>query len=228
MIYVLMHRNDPVIVVNIDSSGQMRDVSTHIYNRDLLPLRHQTETNGLVRWWKERAVPLSRHGIQQFMMERGFDGPEDYLVKNLGLSLSDTYWIKPADSNLSWTNINLYENDFRTDYFSYPQDGDERNMPAYSANSSLQGGVEKTWTIRNGDRVLIKGNSSARSSESLNEVLASELYRRQGYDNYVSYELVHIKDVEYQFGCVCKDFTSPAQELVTAYDLITSQKKQNQ
>ena len=228
MLYILMHKDDPVVVVSIDQFGQMTDVNTKVYNPALLPLRHQSVPNGLVKWWKERAVPLSRHGIEQFMQERGFEGPEEYLVKNLGLSLSDTYWIKPIDSNFSWSDINLYENDFRSDFFSTPGTDEDREIPAYSANSSLQGDVEKTWAIMNGERVLIKGNSSHQSSESLNEVLASEIYKRQGYDNYVPYELTRIKNVQYQFGCICKNFTTPNIELVPAYDLITSQKKDNQ
>ena len=228
MLYILMHKNDPVVVVNIDASGQMTDVSRHIYNQELLPLRYQSDPIGLVKWWKERAVPLSRHGLQEFILKHGFDGPEDYLIRNLGLCLSDTYWVKPADSSISWSDVNLYENDFRSDYFSSFQAEGDHGIPAYSANSSLQGDVEKTWSIINGNRVLIKGNSSVRSSESLNEVLASEIYKRQGHDNYVHYDLVHIKDVEYHFGCICKDFASPAFELVTAYDLMTSQKRENQ
>ena len=63
----------------------------------------------------------------------------------------------------------------------------------------------------NGIRTLIKGNSDDRSSESLNEILASEIYRLQGYDNYTAYHLIRIK----------------GKEFVSAYDLISSEPKTN-
>ena len=32
-----------------------------------------------------------------------------------GLSLSDQYWMKPAESNLEWKDINFFENSFSDD-----------------------------------------------------------------------------------------------------------------
>lgn len=229
MLYTLMHQDDPVVVVNIEAGNGISYVSKEIIHPELMPLRHQAQPGGLVLWWRERAVPLSRKGIRQFLQEQGYMGPDQYLVKNLGLSLSDSYWIKPLDSDLSWRQVNLYENDFRTDYFSFPEaEPVSSNKPLYTANSSLQGDLEKTWTIVQGEKTLIKGNSNHLSSESLNEVLATEIYKRQGYHNYVPYRLFSIPDRSYSFGCACENFTSHQAELVTAYDLITSCGKNNQ
>ena len=74
------------------------------------------------------------------LIDKGLLGSEDYLVKNLGLSLTDYYWISLVDSGLHWKDVNLFENDF---YNDIDISGDERdtpgNFPHYTPNGSLQG-----------------------------------------------------------------------------------------
>ena len=41
--------------------------------------------------------------------------PADYLIQNLGLSLTDYYWMKPVGSHLKWKDVNLFENAFSGD-----------------------------------------------------------------------------------------------------------------
>ena len=227
MIYYLMHADEPLAVIHVDASGRLTDVGRNCPDPERMPLRHRAAGDGLSRWWEERAVPLQRHGMEEFFMSHGYTGPRDYLVRNLGLSLNDQYWIRPIDSDLSWEKINLYENDFRAEQLEVLEQHFPDQIPAYTANSTLQGDIEKTWIIMDGVRTLVKGNSDDYSSESLNEVLASEIYRLQGFDHYTPYQLIRIKEKDYDYGCFCKAFTSVKKEFVSAYDLITSVKKPN-
>ena len=87
---------------------------------------------------------------------------------------------------------------------------------------SFLGELEKSWVIRQGSRILIKGNHGSSSSESINEVIASHLHRRQGYDNYTEYKLIRIRHKKYDYGCYSRLFTDTSHELVSAYDVITS------
>lgn len=66
-------------------------------------------------------------------------------------------------------------------------------MLEYQLNSSLQGNLEKTWIIDNGERKLVKGNHDIYSSESINEVLISEVILAQGREC-VKYSLIHIAE----------------------------------
>ena len=227
MLYYLMHADEPLTVLRIDDYGHLTKAGQIVPDPERMPLRHKALEKGLSRWWEERAVPFSRHGMAEFFEEHGYDGPEDYLVKNLGLSLTDQYWIRPIDSNLSWKSINLYENDFRAEQLDVSETHNTNTVPSYSANSTLQGDIEKTWAIMDGRRILVKGNTDDLSSESLNEVFASEIYRLQGYDNYTSYQLLKIKGKDYDFGCFCTSFTSLEREFISAYDLVTSVRKPN-
>ena len=61
----------------------------------------------------------------------------------------------------------------------------------------------------------------------INEVIASELHRKQNYDNYTKYKLIRIKGKDYDYGCFSDAFTSDKLELVSAYALLTSEKRKD-
>lgn len=59
-------------------------------------------------------------------------------------------------------------------------------------DGSLQGSLEKSWTILDGERGMLKGNRNQFSTESINEVFASRLHKMQGFDAYTEYKLIKI------------------------------------
>ena len=61
---------------------------------------------------------MSQGGIREMLEKADIDFPSEYLVKNLGLSLTDYYWIRPVDSNLTWEKVNLYDNDFAENHLT--------------------------------------------------------------------------------------------------------------
>ena len=227
--FFLMRKNDPITVVTLDERGQMVYCSEKIINEELAPLQYRYRQDRIKNWWNERAVPISQGHIREFLEKQGYSLPSEYLKKNLGLSLTDYYWIKPVDSSLTWETVNLFDNGFKEDILllSQDQNNDPDNIPHYSPNGSLQGQIEKTWTIIDHERYLVKGNSNNLSSESINEVIASEIHKRQGYSNYTSYKLIRIRDSEYDFGCYSKLFTSQKQEFISAHAIVSSAKQDN-
>ncbi|MCD8324417.1 MAG: HipA domain-containing protein [Clostridiales bacterium] len=224
MNYLIMRKNDPITAAQFSEDGTMIRFSGQILHPELAPLQSKISSGWLRDWWKTRSVPISQGKISEMLLKKGLLGPEDYLVKNLGLSLTDYYWIKPAISDLTWKDVNLFDNDFRDNLLT---DLTEPNTsPELTPNSSLQGQLEKTWAIsESGDRILIKGNTGHLSAEGINEVIASELHLRQGYENHTSYRLIHIKEKAYDFGCYSKLFTNQQLELVSAYAVVTSEKQ---
>lgn len=59
-----------------------------------------------------RSIPISRVGLKHLLEQSRISAPQKLLEKCLGLSLSDAYWIKPAESVLRWSDVNFYENPF--------------------------------------------------------------------------------------------------------------------
>lgn len=224
-----MRKNEIVTIALLDTDGKMLGFSNALNERQkeiTPPANYANERKWLIDWWNDRAIPLTRDQIRDFLKKEGYSTPSEYLIKNLGLSLTDYYWIKPMDSDLTWETVSPFTNMFRNDIF-LPAQTLYDDSALYSPNSALQGNLEKAWTIINGERCLIKGNHSQYSSESLNEIIASEIHRRQGYDNYAPYRLIRIKGKPYNYGCMSKAFTNENRELVSAWQVCSLKPKDN-
>jgi len=228
--FYLMHRNDPVCTVSIDPvTGAMLRVSQK-KEQELLPLGGALDVQMLRKWWQRRAVPVGQGKIQRILEQMGITTPQEYLVKNLGLSLTDHYWIKPLDMALGWEDINLFTNDFRDPVgdMQFEDSAAPIELPAnaFSPSSSVQGELRKKWIIADGKRCLVKGNHGSHSQESLNEVVATLLHSRQNAQPFVTYKPMKMDDHS-QVYCVCESFTSNTVELIPAIDVVESRKKNN-
>lgn len=232
MRYWLMRKNDKITIFDFSEDGILLKYSQEIIDPQLAPLEYKSNKNEwLKKWWRDRCIPIEQGLVDRMLRTSHLIGPNDYLLNNLGLSLNDYYWVKPLDSDLTWEDVNLYDNDFKENLLvktdenaGYKQRG---KTSTFTPNSSLQGQLEKTWQIKNGKRVLIKGNSDNLSCESLNEVFATLLHEKQGYDNFTGYKTIKIKNRAYAYGCVSDCFTDQNAELVTAWALLTSEKSNN-
>ena len=229
--YSLMHRDEPVCAITIDTvSGAIHRVSKPV-NPELLPLGGCIDSATLKKWWQRRAVPIGQGKIQRILEQLGITTPQEYLARNLGLSLTDHYWIKPLDVEMGWADINLFTNDFRDPVgdMQFGQDADEiLELPAnaFSPSSSVQGELRKKWIIADGKRCLVKGNHGGNSQESLNEIVATLLHKKQGKQPFVSYSTMRLGDAQ-PIYCVCESFTSDELELIPAIDIVDSKKKDN-
>jgi len=231
MKYWLMRKNSDICMLELDESGNMLRFSHNMNNIEQAPLEYKSDdVKWIKKWWANRSVPIEQGLVEKMLKKSNLIGPQEYLLRNLGLGLDDYYWIKPIESNLTWEDVNLFENDFKenllfklNDTLGYRADS---NMIECTPNGSIQGQLEKSWGIYKGKRVITKGNPDEHSIDSLNEVFASRLHELQGYDNYCKYELVKIKDKPYKYGCRCECFVSNEKESVTAWSILTSEKKE--
>lgn len=222
---MLKRKDEEIAILNLSEEGQILKYTLVDYNEDLAPFHDARSTTWLKDWWKRRAVPISQGHIKEMLEKKGINTTEEYLVKNLGLSLTDYYWIAPLDSGIKWNDINLFENDFHDDINIANEQYENGDIPCYTPNGSLQGSLEKCWTIRNGKRGMLKGNRDHLSAESINEVIASRLHHLQGFENYTDYKLIEIHGRAYHYGCFSEIFTSTKTELISAYDVVISEKK---
>lgn len=231
--FFLMHKDDIVTVISIDDiSGAIVRISQD-GERDLLPLGGVQSPDALRKWWLRRAVPINQGHIARYVQEADIPSTQNLLVNNLGLSLSDHYWIKPINSSLEWKDVSLFSNSFRDEIgsrqFHTPEEQQEyAAASAYSPGASLQGDLIKKWVIRNNERCLIKGNKSTHSQQSLNEVLATMLHQKQGFKNHVTYRPCQIvTDSAVKIGCICADFANEELEFVPAIDVVESKMRHN-
>ena len=113
--FLLKRFDEDIAVLSLSEEGHILDYKIVKKNEALAPLHDPKSTDWLRSWWSRRAVPISQGHIKSLLEKMGFSCSEEYLVKNLGLSLTDYYWLCPAGSGLKWEQVNLFTNDFHDD-----------------------------------------------------------------------------------------------------------------
>lgn len=175
-------------------------------------------------WWRRRAIPASRHQIQQLLDSLNLNSTLELAEENFGLSLSDRYWINNSKNPLKWEDVNFFDNDFTDDLGMLTLGQESSGNPnLMSPNSTLGGDLNKKWKIVNGRRILVKGGTGSTRQEVLNEVVATALYNRLlSRNDYVPYFLFEENGRIYS---ACENMLGQDEELVTAYDVLSTRGK---
>lgn len=231
-----MNKNTEVLVCEYNTNLNVFDKMYEIINIDYAPLilknyyEEDKDTLALLRrlteWFKGRGIPSWRDKIDLLLHRLNIETAEELLDKAFGLSLSDQYWIKPYDSNLKYDDINFFDNDF--DYAEFLEASLSLNSKIVKKETSLKtpnnttdGMLKKAWIIENGTRYLLKGGYKNEILQPFNEVLASMICDRLGF-NHVPYTLDVYKDTVVS-KCPC--FITKDTELITAYQIKNNMKR---
>ena len=232
--YTIMHKDIAVSDVTIsDVSGAMTSIDG-IINEQHLPVgikytvRNQTDYSRLIEWWRGRSIPASRLGIDEVIKTLDIENTQVLLTKNMGLSLSDHYWIKPYGSELKYSEVNFYQNGFSEDL------GDlllgisntttvDKSINLLTPNNSSDGFLPKKWKITNGTRCLIKGGDLPVYQQPINEIIASSIMERLNIPH-VDYKLIWYRDKPY---CICEDMVDMQSELVSGENIRNIRRKEN-
>ena len=228
--YVLMHKNIPVMDFRLDeTTGLVQRIGT-LREEKHLPtgiriLNGIPDRKSVNAWWTERSIPASRSGVREALETLGIADTKALLTRCCGLSLSDQYWIRPEDSELTWEKVNFFTNDFSEDIgdvlFGANKRPDAVNFS--SPDSTSDGSLKKRWRIIDGRRCLVKGGSNPYRQQPLNEVIATRIMERLGIPC-VPYTLIWNKGAPYS---VCTDFVDENTELIPAWRIIQTRKQPN-
>ena len=233
--YYLMHKNLPVCLMEISDDGSISRVRRNASAAEHFPLGGQMNEMKLHEWWRDRAIPKTRHGAKTALQRLGYSSTGSALVNNLALSLTDCYWIQPRGEDLTWEEVNLFTNDFVDSFgeitINPDHDIDLRTRTRFDCATS-QGELQKKWCIdKDGRRYLVKGNYGLSYQQSINEVFASELHARQGFTNYTHYYLtkLRVEGGRDGLGCLCYAFCNDSVECISAWELLQTVKiRQNE
>lgn len=228
--YTLMHKNVPVAEIELDNASCSVSAIGEIYDESRVPVgiaveKGKVDRAALNEWWKGRAIPASRDGINNVLMELHISSTQKLLDKCLGLSLSDQYWICPTGSGICWSEVNFFENSFSDDVGNllFGKGSSEDKISLMSPDNTSDGWLKKKWKIIDGKRCLLKGGGGATQQEPYNEVLASRIMDRLNIPH-VPYTLMVQEDYPYS---VCEDFITPQTELISAWYIMQTQPKAN-
>ncbi|MCL2122233.1 MAG: excisionase, partial [Clostridiales bacterium] len=93
MFYTLMHKNNPVAEMEIDSASGYIAKLRDVFDPRRLPVgvgidKSVIDRKALNDWWMGRSIPASRAGLNDALMSIGVNSPTLLLEKCYGLSLS--------------------------------------------------------------------------------------------------------------------------------------------
>lgn len=234
-VYYLMHKDIKVCQLELSEDGSLGNYRINPAAKDHIPLGGQMNEMKFHDWWKDRAIPKTRNGAKTALQRLGYKSTSNALVDNLALSLSDCYWIMPVDEDLTWKDVNLFTNNFVDTFGEITINSDHeldlRNRTRFQCATS-QGELQKKWCIDNtGKRYMVKGNYGESYQQSLNELFATELHKKQGFDNFTHYQSAKLSlqnDIE-GLGCFSYDFCSENREIISAWELLQTIKiRQNE
>ncbi len=183
----------------------------------------------LTSWWRSRAIPPTRDGFDVLKMDLDGADPMDLLDHSLGLSLSDQFWVREAESGARWEDVNFFDNPF-SDQLGLITLGsygsavsDLLAEGSRSPNSSLGGNLKKAWERRGDRTVLVKAGSAPNEQEPVNELIATRLYERVlDPEDYVPYGL---ETSDGHPHSVCPNMVSRDECLIPAWDIINASKR---
>jgi hypothetical protein len=164
-------------------------------------------------------------GINEALETLGVYNTELLLTKCLGLSLSDHYWVRPVDSDMTWESVNFFDNEFSDDIGDvlFGSAGMSIGFNYSSPDNTSDGNLQKRWKIIDGKRCLLKSGTAPFRQQPINEVIASIILERLGIDH-IPYTLTWIDDKPYS---VCENFVSKNMELIGAARLMKIRPKAN-
>lgn len=208
----LMHKD--IVVADISLFNNVPITVNKIYQKDELPVGligdEDFASCNITEWHSKRVIPAGRVDLSSICQKLNSTADE-LSIRSLGLSLTDAYWYKPVDSNLTWKDVNFYDNGFIPDLLLL--DNGELKEIHRSPDYTTNGCLKKFWICQNGQAFLIKSGGFDEQTYLLaaNEVVAYKIANRLKIDA-VPYEQTMIGERKY---CVCPSFIkSDSEEFV--------------
>lgn len=237
----LMNKHTQVALIEYNEDVQAITNVYEVTNIEYAPLSFYnayfntsiSNVKAMNQWFQGRAIPSWRKNLNHLLERLNVSSPSDLLNKHFALSLSDQYWIVDESSCIQWKDINFFTHDFDSTGFlqaslddsthSYTVQNDSIKTP----NNTTDGMLPKGWIIENDKRILIKGTYTRFEQEPFDEWLASQICKRLGFDycNYIV-DWYTIKQDEVIVS-KCENFINQNEEIISAYDVLHSSKKEN-
>ena len=235
---ILMNKDTKMLVLEYNEILSGFDKIYEVINIDYAPLilkkYYNNEKDELLvlkkidDWFKGRGIPSWRDKLDLLLHRLNVETTSQLLDKAFGLSLSDQYWIKPYDLDIKYDDINFFDHDF--DYSEFLEASLSVNSTTIvkeeslkTPNNTTDGMLKKAWIIENGTRYLLKGGYKNEILQPFNEVLASEICNRLGFEH-VKYSIDTYKDIVVS-KCPC--FINKDTELIPASQIRSNMIRHN-
>lgn len=226
---ILMNKDIEILIAEYQSSittfTEIYEIKNIEYSPLIIKKSYEMNSNkflgDLTDWFRGRGIPSWRDKLDLLLYRLNIDRPEELIDKSFGLSLSDQYWIKPYESNIKYDDINFFDHDFDSADFLEATFTNNNFTVSNEAslrtpNNTTDGMLKKTWIIENGKRYLLKGGYKSDIMQPFNEVLATEICKRLGFEH-VEYTIDVVKE---KVVSKCECLTTKNTEIIPAHQII--------
>lgn len=160
-------------------------------------------------WIVNRQAPKHRAHIESLLRSCGCYDLDGYIRITHALTLNDTFWVKPTDSDLKWQDVSLFCNEFDETIAHIAFEGGlyGEQFTTTSPEFGTDGAYAKCWIREENDIYLLKrGSSGARNAglEPYSEMYSAQLAKMICPDH-VDYNVVKYRG---KLSSKCKLFTS--------------------
>lgn len=179
LVYTLINKETPLCDFVIEGEGELELCKIV---KEYRPLPFWCEP--LSTWVGNRSAAKHREHVNKILEMCGGKTKSGFIALTHCLSLTDTLWVKSGRENVTWREVNLYENNFDEVVSKLSFDGNGLfgiQMSTTSPELTTDGAYDKCWLNQDDGIHLIKtGSDGARNTglEPYCEVLASQVFEK--------------------------------------------------
>ena len=186
--YTLINKETPLCDFIIEGQGEL-ELCKIVKEYKHLPFW----CDSISTWVSNRSSAKHRSHVDKILEMCGGKTKSGFIALTHCLSLTDTLWVKSSREDVTWSQLNLYENKFDEVISKLSFDGNGLfgiQMSTTSPELTTDGAYDKCWlNEKDGIHLIKTGSEGARNTglEPYGEVLASQVFER--ICNSVTYSL---------------------------------------
>lgn len=169
------------------------------------------------KWLRDRCIPKAQPNYSLLLKKANVSSVTEMPTKSYMCSLTDCYWFKPIKDQVSWKDVNFFDNGFDETAGKVILNGDDTisienwNIPELTTNGVLP----KRWFQgKNGEFYLLKAGTPPDHKEVYNEAFSAQVASLFNMD-VVPYAIYHDNETNQDYS-VCPSFIhNDNEEFVT-------------
>ena len=179
LIYTLINKETPLCDFIIEGEGEL-ELCKVIKEYNSRPFW----CDDIDSWCANRSSAKHRSHVNKILEMCGGKTKSGFIALTHCLSLTDTLWVKSNHEDVSWKQVNLYENNFDEVVSKLSFDGNGLfgiRMSTTSPELTTDGAYDKCWlNEKDGIHLIKTGSDGARNTglEPYGEVLASQVFEK--------------------------------------------------
>ena len=229
--YILKHKDIPVLLFKLNDDYELTEFGT-VFDEKRLPFgfkysgKKEAQFKQLADWIENRGLPRGRSDLVNIQQEMDVKCSVELSFGSYALNLSDQYWVHKSGSEIKWSDVNFFKNDFK-EVINFDFSGIYENIKniVIAPDLTVDGSLKKKWIINNNERYLIKGSRYDEMQEPFNEYIASNIMELLGI-KHVEYGLIRNESNNMPLS-ICECMADRNTEFITAQTVLDMELKEN-